>query len=43
MFEYENVKIHWLGHDAFLIKSKDKNIYIDPYKLAKSGLPKANI
>ncbi len=43
MFEYENVKIHWLGHDAFLIEAKGMNIYIDPYKLAKSGLPKADI
>ena len=43
MFEYKNVKIRWLGHDAFLIESKGKNIYIDPYKLGKSDLPKADI
>ncbi|MHA1302855.1 MAG: MBL fold metallo-hydrolase [Candidatus Heimdallarchaeaceae archaeon] len=41
--EYEGIKIHWLGHDAFLIKAKGKNIYIDPYKLAKKDLPKADI
>jgi L-ascorbate metabolism protein UlaG (beta-lactamase superfamily) len=43
MFEYEGIKIHWLGHDAFLIKAKGKNIYIDPYKLGKTDLPKADI
>ena len=43
MFEYEGIKIHWLGHDAFLIKAKGKNIYIDPYKLSKADLPNADI
>ncbi len=43
MFEYEGIKIHWLGHDAFLIVAKGKHIYLDPYKLGKSGLPKADI
>jgi len=43
MFEYEGIKIHWLGHDAFLIIAKGKHIYLDPYKLGKSGLPKADI
>lgn len=43
MFEYEEIKIHWLGHDAFWIEAKGKNIYIDPFKLAKSVLPKADI
>ncbi|MCG3221564.1 MAG: MBL fold metallo-hydrolase, partial [Candidatus Heimdallarchaeota archaeon] len=32
MFEYEGIKIHWLGHDAFWIEAKDKNIYLDPFK-----------
>ncbi|MHA2358316.1 MAG: MBL fold metallo-hydrolase [Candidatus Heimdallarchaeaceae archaeon] len=43
MFEYEGIKIHWLGHDAFWIEAKGKDIYIDPYKLGKSDLPKADI
>ncbi len=43
MFEYEGIKIHWLGHDAFLIVAKGKHIYLDPYKLAKADLPKADI
>lgn len=43
MFEYENIKIKWLGHDSFLIKAKGKNIYIDPYKIEDSDLPSADI
>ncbi|MEE9409326.1 MAG: MBL fold metallo-hydrolase, partial [Candidatus Heimdallarchaeota archaeon] len=43
MYEYEGIKIHWLGHDAFWIEAKGKNIYIDPYKLGKSNLPSADI
>jgi len=43
MFEYEGIKIHWLGHDAFWIEAKGKDIYIDPFKLGKSDLPKADI
>jgi L-ascorbate metabolism protein UlaG (beta-lactamase superfamily) len=43
MFEYEGIKIHWLGHDAFLVVAKGKHIYLDPYKLGKAELPKADI
>ena len=43
MYEYEGIKIHWLGHDAFWIEAKGKNIYIDPYKIAKTDLPPADI
>ena len=43
MFEYEGIKIHWLGHDAFWIEAKGKNIYIDPFKLGKTNLPTADI
>lgn len=43
MFEYEGIKIHWLGHDAFWIEAKDKNIYLDPFKLGKTDLPSADI
>ena len=43
MFEYEGIIIHWLGHDAFWLEAKGLNIYIDPYKLEKSSLPKADI
>jgi L-ascorbate metabolism protein UlaG (beta-lactamase superfamily) len=43
MFEYKNIKFHWLGHDSFLITAKGKNIYIDPYELTKTlNLPKAD-
>lgn len=35
MFEYEGIKIHWLGHDAFWIEAKGKNIYLDPFKIGK--------
>ncbi|MHA1198925.1 MAG: MBL fold metallo-hydrolase [Candidatus Heimdallarchaeaceae archaeon] len=43
MYEYKGIKIHWLGHDAFWIEVKGKNIFIDPYKLGKSDLPSADI
>ncbi len=43
MFEYEGIKIHWLGHDAFWIEAKGKNIYLDPFKLGKTDLPTADI
>ena len=43
MYEYKGIKIHWLGHDAFLIEAKGLNIYLDPYKLAKKDLPPADI
>ncbi len=43
MYEYKGIKIHWLGHDAFWIEAKGKNIYLDPYKLGKSNLPPADI
>jgi len=43
MYEYKGIKIHWLGHDAFLIKAKGLNIYLDPYKLTKKDLPPADI
>ena len=43
MFEHKGIIIHWLGHDAFWIEAKGKNIYLDPYKLGKSDLPKADI
>lgn len=31
-------RIHWLGHDGFLIKDR-LNIYIDPYKVMDGGPP----
>ncbi len=34
MFEYRGVKIHWLGHDTFLLE-KGKKVCIDPFKLKK--------
>jgi L-ascorbate metabolism protein UlaG (beta-lactamase superfamily) len=37
---FENLR--WLGHDAFLLRAGDKNIYFDPFKLAP-GLPPADI
>ncbi len=43
MFEYKNISIHWLGHDSFLIQTKDTKIYIDPYELSGALLPKADI
>ncbi|MCY3414026.1 MAG: MBL fold metallo-hydrolase [Candidatus Heimdallarchaeota archaeon] len=43
MFEHNNIKIKWLGHDSFLITAKGKNIYLDPYKIEDQELPKADI
>ena len=43
MLEYENIKLHWLGHDSFLIEAKGKNIYIDPFKISKSSIPIADV
>lgn len=33
--------IYWLGHASFRIEDRDRQIYIDPWKLS-SGLPKAD-
>ena len=41
MFEYQGVRISWLGHDSFRIKN-GKTIIIDPFKL-KSVSEKADI
>lgn len=39
MFEYNGVKINWLGHSAFrLTDSKGKVVYIDPYEI-KPAVP----
>ena len=34
--------LHWLGHDAFLLRAGGKIIYFDPFKLGP-GLPPADI
>lgn len=34
MFEFNNIKIDWLGHASFKISS-DKTIYIDPFHLTQ--------
>lgn len=34
--------LRWLGHDAFLLKVENKNIYFDPFKIP-DGLPEADI
>lgn len=36
-----NIELKWLGHSAFVIKTEENIIYIDPYKI--SGGEKANI
>jgi len=41
MFEYQGVKLSWLGHDGFRIQD-GQVIYIDPYKIEGGG-PKADI
>ncbi len=41
--KYKNIDINWLGHDSFLIKTEDKVIYIDPYKIDKKDLPEPDI
>ena len=41
MFEYQGVKLTWLGHDGFRIQNRHV-IYIDPFKI-ESGGPKADI
>ena len=41
MFEFQGVKISWLGHDCFKVKN-GKTIFIDPYKL-RSGVEKADL
>ena len=41
MFEYNGLKIRWLGHDGFLIKN-GKTIVIDPFKV-QSKIDKADI
>ena len=41
VFEYQGVKVTWLGHDGFRIQD-GQVIYIDPFKI-ESGGPKADI
>jgi len=41
MFDYQGVKLSWLGHDSFRIQN-GKVIYIDPFKLERHE-PKADI
>ena len=41
MFEYQGVKVTWLGHDGFRIQN-GQVIYIDPFKIEGGG-PKADI
>ncbi len=41
MFEYQGIKIGWLGHDSFMIKN-GKTIVIDPFKIRQS-VDKADI
>ena len=41
MFEYQGIRIAWLGHDSFKIKN-GKTIVIDPFKIRQS-LDKADI
>lgn len=43
MYTYNNIELHWLGHDAFYIKTDALHIYIDPYKITKKDLPMADI
>ena len=31
--EYNNITLDWLGHAGFRIKSAEKVIYIDPFKI----------
>jgi L-ascorbate metabolism protein UlaG (beta-lactamase superfamily) len=41
VFEYQGVKLTWLGHDGFRIQN-GQVIYIDPFQIQGSG-PKADI
>jgi L-ascorbate metabolism protein UlaG (beta-lactamase superfamily) len=36
LFEYQGVKITWLGHDGFKIEDAGKTLVIDPFKLKKN-------
>jgi len=40
-YEYQGVRITWLGHDGFRITTEDKTIYIDPYEI--KGGPQADL
>jgi L-ascorbate metabolism protein UlaG (beta-lactamase superfamily) len=40
MYEYQGVKITWLGHDGFRIQNRQV-VYVDPYQI--EGGPKADI
>ena len=42
MLEKVLENLHWLGHDAFLLRAGGKSIYFDPFQLG-SGLPPADI
>lgn len=32
----QNLDLNWLGNSSFLIKTEEKSIYIDPYRLSES-------
>lgn len=36
MINIEGVEIRWTGHDGFRLNSKDKSVYVDPYKLGET-------
>jgi L-ascorbate metabolism protein UlaG (beta-lactamase superfamily) len=36
LFEYQGVKITWLGHDGFKIEDAGKTLVIDPFKLKRN-------
>lgn len=42
MIEKVFANLHWLGHDAFLLRAGGKIIYFDPFQLAP-GLPPADL
>ena len=42
MWEYKGIKVHWLGHDTFVLQGS-KTVVLDPFKTKGATPPKYNM
>lgn len=43
MFSFNNISIHWLGHDGFLFEKGPLSIYIDPFRISDAMVKPASL